>query len=50
MFGRAGDVPLALSLTTTTDEPVSVDGVHRLAAAITEAADGLTAMVGGVRP
>jgi len=50
VFGRAGDVPLALSLTTTTDEPVSVDGVHRLAAAITEAADGLTAMVGGVRP
>ncbi len=50
VFGRAGDVPLALSLTTSTDDPVPADQMHRLARMITEAADGLTTMVGGVRP
>ena len=40
----------ALSLTTTTDDPMPVDQVHRLAATMVEAAAELTAMVGGVRP
>ncbi len=50
VFGRAGEVDLALSLTTATDEPMPVDRVHRLAATMVDAAAELTAMVGGVRP
>jgi len=48
VFGRAGDVALALSLTTVADDPIPVDRVHRLAEGLVAAADELTAMVGGV--
>lgn len=47
VFGRAGDVSLALSLTTVADDPIPVDRVHRLAGGLVAAADELTAMVGG---
>ena len=50
VFGRAGGVELVLSLTTTTDDPVPIDRVRRLAASTVEAAAELTAMVGGERP
>jgi hypothetical protein len=49
VFGRAGVVVLALSLTTLTDEGVPSDRVRQLATALVTAADELTTMVGGVR-
>jgi DNA-binding IclR family transcriptional regulator len=49
VFGRAGVVVLALSLTTLTDEAVPSDRVRQLATALVTAADELTTLVGGTR-
>jgi DNA-binding IclR family transcriptional regulator len=49
VFERSGRVALALSLTTITDEAVSMDRVRQLAATLVASADELTTMVGGLR-
>lgn len=49
VFGHAGAVTLALSLTTLADEAMPSDRVRQLAAALVVAADDLTTMVGGLR-
>ena len=49
VFGRSGDVTLALSVTTASDDPMPVARIRALAATVVAAADELTSSVGGTR-
>jgi DNA-binding IclR family transcriptional regulator len=49
VFGPGGGVAVALSLTTVTDESMSVDRVRQLATMLVAAADELTTTAGGSR-